>query len=270
MHTSLSMLCRTAGQLGILTAAATTLASSTVLLPDLGELAALVPPTLLVVYLLELLLVPGALVVFWACGHPRRQRVALVGCGVLACLLICRLALLQSWNGLYSWWGASYLFSTVVFPLGGLGLIAVSYRDQEPGINEDRVLGRRSRWIFGILVPLVGLRTLAVWSGRLPSMLVIGVMAACMLYGLQRWVDPATFVAPWVPVAAMLTALAALQHGLYLAVVALGPIPTIPIYESVTTGLSALTGLTLTVVWGAREHRARNRATRPPSRLRRP
>ena len=66
--------------------------------------------------------------------------------------------------------------------------------------------------------------------------------AACVLYAVQRWASP--FVAPWIPVAAMLTALAAPQDCLGL--VALVPVPTIPTSDIITAGLSALTALTLT------------------------
>lgn len=267
MHTRSTLLCRTVGQLGILTSAAATLAPYTTMLPDLGELIAIASPTLLALNLLELLFVPAALAVCWASTHPRHQRLTLAGCGGLACLLFSQLALMQAATGLNTLWGASYLLSTVVFPLGSVGLLAASHHRRlhfhqhghELGIGRHRGLGLGCRWIVGIALALTAVSTLAVWSARLPSIFEISVAAACALYAIPRWANP--FTAPWIPVAAMLTTLVALHDEFSLALLALGPIPTIPSHESVFAGISALTALILAVRWATRAHRTRHAAS---------
>jgi hypothetical protein len=247
MHANVSMLCRTVGQLGILASTAAALAPYTGMLRGLLGLVALASPTQLALVLLELLFLPAALLVCWASAHPWRQRPTLAGCGVLACVLICQLALLQSVTGLHTLWGAGYLLATVLFPLGSVGLLAASYHRHQPS-SQHHTLALDSRRIFQLALTLAGLSTLSIWSGNLPSNLEISVAATCALYAIQRWAHPLS--APWIPVAAMLTALAALQDGLCLALVALGPVPRISTSAIITAGLSALTALALTVVWG--------------------
>lgn len=271
MRTELSMLCRAAGQLGILTGAAATVASYSTLLRASGEFD--IPPGLLASDLLDLLAVPVSLFVAWTSCHPRRRQLTLAGCAVLATLVLAGLAVLQSWTGLYSLWGASLLFSTAVFELGSIGLLAASYHrgpgsgpgsgpGGESGGIEDRP--RDVSWFWGITLSLVGLSTLCAWTGRVPSVSLVTVVAACVLYAVQRRLRPTAASAPWVPVAAVLLGLAALRYGLYLALVAIGPLPVISVYEAITTATTALGALGLAAFWFARAHRTRSAATTGP------
>lgn len=282
MRTELSMLCRTAGQLGVVASAAATVASYSTLLPASGEIY--IPPGLLASDLLDLLAVPVSLFVAWASCHshcPQRGRqLTLAGCAVLATLVLARMAVLQSWTGLYSLWGASYLLSTAAFELSSIGLLAASYHREsrsesgkESGSESIGELGgfnpgRRcagSSWMWQITLALVGVGTLCEWTGRVPSISLLTVVAACALYTEQRYLRPATVRAPWVPVAAILLGLASLHHGLHLALVALGPLPVISAYEAITTGVCALAALGLGAARFARAHRTRSVARTGPA-----
>jgi hypothetical protein len=258
MRTALLMLCRTVGQLGIVTSAAATLASYSTLLPGLGEFY--IPPSLLTNDLLDLLPVPISLFVLWASWHQRRRQPALAGCGVLATLVVTRLAVLQSWTGLYSLWGAAFVLSTAVFELGSIGLLAASYHrgsGAESGGIDDRARRVGLSWIWGIMFPLLGLSTLCAWSGLLPSIFVATVATAGVLYAVQRWLRPAVISVPSVPVTTLLLGLAALRYGLYVALVAVGPTPVVSATEVITTVTTAIAALSLAAVWLIRAHRTR-------------
>jgi hypothetical protein len=274
MRSESSMLCRTAGQLGIVTSAAATVASYSTLLRASGELLYL-PPSLLVSDLLNLALVPVSLFVAWTGCHPRRRQLTLTGCAVLATLVLAGLAVLQCWTGLYSLWGATFLLSAATFDLGSISLLAASYHDNSGGSwggqrggNSGSESGRldcrprRVSWLWEITLPLVGLSTLCAWTGRLASIPLATVVAACVLYAVQ--LRPTIPSAPWVPVAAMLLALEALHYGLYLALVAVGPLPVISPYEALTTGACALAALGLAAFWFARAHRTRSATSTEP------
>lgn len=130
----------------------------------------------------------------WASTGPdsnRGFRIAAVTAASAMAVAMCAavLAIYLDATPVLDWFLVISLAAGLVFPVGGLVCLALSYRGQPLGLAELGALRPRSPWLWLIVAPLAGIDVLLEWLARhygLPESPVLGVFAAGLLYGLMR------------------------------------------------------------------------------------
>lgn len=142
---------------------------------------------------------------FWASTQPdtnRRHRLAAItaAMGMSVALCAAKLAIYLEAISVLDWFLMVSVAAGLLWPIGWLVCLAVSYRGEPLGLAEPGAMRPRSAWMWTIVAPLAGLDVLLEWLVRhyyLPESSVLGALAAGLLYGLMRRRHPVAGTGGW-------------------------------------------------------------------------
>lgn len=162
---------------------------------------------------------------FWASTQPdsnRRHRTAAVtaAVGMAAAMCAAVVAIYLDSTPVLDWFLVVSLAAGLLWSVGGVVCLAVSYRGRPLGLAEPGALRPRSPWIRMFAAPLAGFDVLIMWVARqyyFPESSVLGLFAAGLLYGLMRWRHPVAGTGGWALATGRLLALVVPAYVVRLA-----------------------------------------------------
>jgi hypothetical protein len=141
----------------------------------------------------------------WASTQPdsnRGYRIAAVSAASAMAVAMCAavLAIYLDTAPVFDWFLVVSFAVGLLWPVGGLVCLALSYLGAPLGLAEPGALRPRSPWLWMIVAPLAFLDVLLEWLVRhygLPESPVLSVFAAGLLYGLMRRRNPVAGAGGW-------------------------------------------------------------------------